>query len=202
MSVFLGTSWCEVDCPDPKSHISHVSVGEACVWALSRDRRVWLRNGIRASSGGESESLAKGTKWIEMVGELHMISIGPGDQVEPDYIGVVLQNHFHQYRLSSFLFQVLGITDEEHQVVFRTGVTPSDLSGKTWKPITAQTVRLRSFSGSSSISSQVSVVSQQQPNQGQIDMIKRMSETPEVCLQSFSSTHLSLPFYLSEHFTV
>ena len=76
-----GTSWCEVDCPDPKSHISHVSVGESCVWALSRDRRVWLRNGIRSASAGESESLAKGTKWIEMVGELHMISIGPGDQV-------------------------------------------------------------------------------------------------------------------------
>ena len=70
-----------MDSPDPASHISHVSVGENAVWALSRDRRVWFRNGIRAASCGESESLAKGSKWIEMVGELHMLSIGPGNQV-------------------------------------------------------------------------------------------------------------------------
>ena len=155
-----------MDCPDPRSHISHVSVGESSVWALSRDRRVWLRNGIRAASAGDSQSLAKGTKWIEMVGELHMISMGPGDQV-------------------------MGITDEEHQVVFRTGVTPSDLSGKTWKPVTAQAIRLRSNSGSSSISSQVSVQSQhhhqQPPNPSQLAMIKRNSASPEVSKSALTS---------------
>ena len=78
-----GTGWGEVDAPaDGKSPLSHVGVGENAVWALSRDRRVWFRNGIRAaaSSGGDNESMARGTKWIEMVGELSMISVGPGDQ--------------------------------------------------------------------------------------------------------------------------
>ena len=76
-----GTGWAEVEAPaDGKSPLSHVSVGENAVWALSRDRRVWFRNGIRAASSGESESMARGTKWIEMVGELSMISVGPGDQ--------------------------------------------------------------------------------------------------------------------------
>jgi hypothetical protein len=103
-------------------------VGENSVWALSRDRRVWFRNGVRAASSGDSESMAKGTKWIEMVGELIMISIGPGDQV-------------------------FGITEEEHAIVFRTGVSHSDASGKTWKPVTAQPGRMRNFSGCSSISS-------------------------------------------------
>ena len=79
-----GTGWCEVDAPGgPRNSggLSHLCVGESSVWALSRDRRVWFRNGIRSSAAGDSESMAKGTKWVEMVGELRMISIGPGDQV-------------------------------------------------------------------------------------------------------------------------
>jgi Propeller len=51
-----------------------VSVGENVVWAISRDRKVWFRNGIHGGGAGESEALAKGTKWIEMVGNLQMIS--------------------------------------------------------------------------------------------------------------------------------
>lgn len=125
----IGTVWSEVDSPDPSSHLSHICVGESAVWALSRDRQVWFRNGVRASSAKDSESLAKGSKWIEMVGELQMLSLGPGDQV-------------------------LGITDDEdHHIVFRTGVNPSDLSGKTWKAISAAQIRPRSQSQSSTASS-------------------------------------------------
>eukprot|EP00095_Tigriopus_kingsejongensis_P005868 maker-scaffold38_size502422-snap-gene-2.18 protein:Tk05868 transcript:maker-scaffold38_size502422-snap-gene-2.18-mRNA-1 annotation:"tectonin beta-propeller repeat-containing protein" len=124
-----GTSWADVDSPGPTSQLSHVSVGECAVWALSRDRQVWLRNGVRAASSRDSETLAKGSKWIGMVGELQMLSLGPGDQV-------------------------FGINDDnEHQVVFRTGVTPSDLSGKTWKVISASPLRPRSQSQSSTTSS-------------------------------------------------
>ena len=124
-----GTGWGEVDAPaDGKSPLSHVCVGENSVWALSRDRRVWFRNGIRAASSGDSESMARGTKWVEMVGELSMISVGPGDQV-------------------------FGVTEEDRGIVFRTGVAgASDPSGKTWKPVTAVPVRMRNFSTSSSVS--------------------------------------------------
>ena len=54
--------------------MSQVSVGENVVWAISRDRKVWFRNGIHGGGAGESEALAKGTKWIEMVGTLQTIS--------------------------------------------------------------------------------------------------------------------------------
>ncbi|XP_059099157.1 tectonin beta-propeller repeat-containing protein-like isoform X1 [Tigriopus californicus] len=124
-----GMVWSEVESPDPSSQLSHICVGESAVWALSRDRQVWFRNGIRAASAKDSESLAKGSKWIEMVGELQMLSLGPGDQV-------------------------MGITDDEdHQIVLRTGVNPSDLSGKTWKAISATPIRPRSQSQSSTASS-------------------------------------------------
>ena len=32
-------------------------------------------------TGEESEQLARGTKWVQMVGELGMVSVGGGDQV-------------------------------------------------------------------------------------------------------------------------
>ncbi len=53
------------------------------------------------------------------------------------------------------LHQVFGITESDHSVVFRTGVVHSDLSGKTWKPLTAQSLRLRTASDSSTASGPV-----------------------------------------------
>ena len=56
------------------------------------------------------------------------------------------------------LRQVFGITEEDHSIVFRTGVAgASDPSGKTWKPVTAVPVRMRSFSASSSVSAASSI---------------------------------------------
>lgn len=62
------------------------------VWALSRDQKVWFRNGVKASSSGDNENLAKGAKWIEMVGEMKMISVGPGDQVTKNVLKVLLSS--------------------------------------------------------------------------------------------------------------
>ncbi len=101
------------------------------------------RNGIRAASSGENESLAKGTKWTEMVGEMVMLSVGPGDQAR-------IQPRSYTDRsvlpksISKRLIQVLGVSESDRSVVFRTGVSHSDLSGKTWRPVTAAAVRMRS----------------------------------------------------------
>ena len=57
------------------TEINFVS-GNHAVWAISRDRRVWFRNGIHGGGSGESEALARGVKWVGMVGEMSMISIG------------------------------------------------------------------------------------------------------------------------------
>ncbi|XP_077879840.1 tectonin beta-propeller repeat-containing protein 1 isoform X3 [Ictidomys tridecemlineatus] len=66
-----------------------------------------------------------GTSWIEMVGEMVMVNVGLNDQV-------------------------WGISCEDRAVYFRQGVTPSELSGKTWKAIVATRECDRSHSGSSS----------------------------------------------------
>ncbi|XP_021088626.1 tectonin beta-propeller repeat-containing protein 1 isoform X3 [Mesocricetus auratus] len=66
-----------------------------------------------------------GTSWIEMVGEMTMVNVGLNDQV-------------------------WGISCEDRAVYFRQGVTPSELSGKTWKPIIVGRESDRSHSGSSS----------------------------------------------------
>ena len=63
-------------------------------------------------TGEESEQLARGTKWVQMVGELGMVSVGGGDQV----IGVE--------------------AGEERGLVTRTGVSHSDVSGRTWARVT------------------------------------------------------------------
>ena len=60
--------------------------------------------------------------------------------------------------------QVFGITEEDHSIVFRTGVAgASDPSGKTWKPVTAVPVRMRTFSTSSSVSAASASSSMQHP---------------------------------------
>ncbi|XP_040845951.1 tectonin beta-propeller repeat-containing protein 1 [Ochotona curzoniae] len=66
-----------------------------------------------------------GTSWIEMVGEMTMVNVGLNDQV-------------------------WGISCEDRAMHFRQGVTPSELSGKTWKAIVASRECDRSYSGSSS----------------------------------------------------
>ncbi|XP_062946913.1 tectonin beta-propeller repeat-containing protein 1 isoform X3 [Cynocephalus volans] len=66
-----------------------------------------------------------GTSWVEMVGEMLMVNVGLNDQV-------------------------WGIGCEDRAMYFRQGVTPSELSGKTWKAIVAGRESDQSHCGSSS----------------------------------------------------
>ena len=134
-----GTSWCVVDAPTGNT-LTHVSVGENVVWALTRDNRVWFRNGIRGIGAGDSDSLAKGIKWVEMVGRMHMISIGPRDQV----MGILASREGIETEVS---------ISENRNLVLRTDVSSSDASGKTWKRITAPV--LESMSSDTPISKRI-----------------------------------------------
>ena len=69
-----------------------------------------------------------------------MLSVGPGDQV----FGV------------SDGAPSVGGGDDGRAVVFRTGVSHSDLSGKTWRPLTAPPVRMRTASNTTSTTSTAS----------------------------------------------
>ena len=118
-----GVGWSILDAPE-SNPLTHVGVGENVIWALTRDKRIWFRNGIRGAGAGESESLARGIKWVEMVGHMHILSIGVKDQV----VGIV----------SSGLGCEGMISDtQDRSLVLRTDVSTSDPSGKTWKTITA-----------------------------------------------------------------
>ena len=109
----FGTSWSILEPPSPTAPLNMVAVGNHVVWATSRNRNVWFRNGVHGGGSGESEALARGVKWVGMVGEMVVLSVGPLDQV-------------------------VGIQDDqERSIVIRTGVSTSDLSGKTWKIISA-----------------------------------------------------------------
>ena len=108
-----GSHWSEVAAPSPEQPLSVVSVGRAIVWAVSRSGGVWLRQGVRSEEG--SDQLARGTRWVEMVGDLRMLCVGgPEDQV-------------------------LGVARGESAVLARTGISSSDLTGKMWRPLTADT---------------------------------------------------------------
>ena len=107
-----GISWCEVGQPRPEHPLSVVAVGTAIVWGVTRGGSVWFRQGVRSDCGGETEQLARGSKWIQMVGEVNMVSVGLGDQL-------------------------LAVGAGDRPVLVRTGVSASDLSGKTWRPLTA-----------------------------------------------------------------
>ncbi|GAB6031582.1 tectonin beta-propeller repeat containing [Chamberlinius hualienensis] len=115
-----GSGWANVDPPNENSKLLQISVGCNSVWAISRDNKVWFRKGVNGRESGTREELATGTGWVEMVGDLSLISVGLGDQV---------------WALSA---------DERKSVYIRTGVTPLELSGKTWKPITAALDKLSS----------------------------------------------------------
>ena len=118
-----GVGWSVVDAPENNA-LTHVGVGENVVWAITRDKRIWFRNGIRGVGAGESESLARGVKWIEMVGHMHMLSIGGKDQV----IGILAGVEGFEGDISD---------NQDRSLVLRSDVSTSDPSGKTWKKITA-----------------------------------------------------------------
>ncbi|XP_063601090.1 tectonin beta-propeller repeat-containing protein 1-like [Penaeus indicus] len=118
-----GVDWIVVEPPNG-SPLQQVAVGTKSVWALTRDHKVWFRRGLQASKeaasehnrsgNGTSQSKADtgttGNSWLEMVGMLNMISVGPNDQV-------------------------WGIGSEDYNLLIRTGITETELTGRTWRPI-------------------------------------------------------------------
>lgn len=106
----LGNDWKQVDSPNEKHPLLQVSVGTNAVWAVSRDGGVWFRKGIYGQQAGTNDDYASGKGWVEMVGEMCSISVGPNDQV-------------------------WGLGRDDKVIYFRTGITQTELSGKTWKAI-------------------------------------------------------------------
>lgn len=68
-----GTSWYEVPPPFQGLSFSHISVGPASTWAVSRENEVWLRKGIDTSILGSS--------WTAMVGQMNLVFTGTDSQV-------------------------------------------------------------------------------------------------------------------------
>ncbi|XP_053327449.1 tectonin beta-propeller repeat-containing protein 1 [Spea bombifrons] len=158
-----GSSWAEVDTP---SEVIQISCGPYdLLWASLWEGQAIVREGIsRNNPKGSSWTIVEaptpddgimhvsvgvnvvwavtknhkvwfrrgvnshnpcGTSWIEMVGEMSTLSVGLNDQV-------------------------WGIGYEDRAVYFRQGVTPSELSGKTWKAIVVPTGNEKSNTGSAS----------------------------------------------------
>ncbi|KDR11313.1 tectonin beta-propeller repeat-containing protein isoform X6 [Zootermopsis nevadensis] len=118
-----GEFWLEVGAPEDLK-LAHVSVGTNAVWAVTRDQRVWFRKGVRGESAGISEELARGSGWVEMVGSMAVVSVAANDQV-------------------------FAVGSDDRCLYFRTGVLPSDLTGKKWRAINVPTQLSRAGSNAS-----------------------------------------------------
>ena len=92
----------------PQERIVQLTVGTHAVWATANSGRVWFRKDVNLVE--EKPELQMGTQWIEMVGRLRSLSLALHDQL-------------------------WAIERDSHQLVWRTGVEATSLSGKTWKPL-------------------------------------------------------------------
>lgn len=117
----MGEYWSEVAAPNETERLSQVSVGTNAVWAVTTSNHLWFRRGVRGNSASESEECARGCGWVEMVGRMTLISVAANDQV-------------------------WAIGAEDRLLYFRTGVTHSDLTGKTWRLMAAPTQLSRASS--------------------------------------------------------
>lgn len=122
-----GDIWLEIAAPEENLKLIQVSVGTNAVWGVTQDHRVWFRKGIRGESSGTNEELAKGSGWVEMVGNMSLVSVASNDQV-------------------------WGIGSEDRCLYFRTGVLPSELTGKKWRAVQAPTQLSRTSSNASLMS--------------------------------------------------
>ncbi|GLH00192.1 Tectonin beta-propeller repeat-containing protein [Gryllus bimaculatus] len=119
-----GEAWIEVLPPDESLKLIQVSVGTNAVWAVTQDHRVWFRKGIRGEGSGMNEELARGSGWVEMVGNMSLVSVAANDQV-------------------------WAVGSEDRCLYFRTSVLPSELTGKKWRAIQAPTQLSRTSSNAS-----------------------------------------------------
>ncbi|XP_066293154.1 tectonin beta-propeller repeat-containing protein 1-like isoform X1 [Branchiostoma lanceolatum] len=167
----IGTSWQVVAPPREDVHFLQVSVGVKGVWAVSRGDKVWSRKGVDATGGAEDQAALVGSAWVEMVGAMALISVGPNDQV---------------WSLDA---------NDRYMVYFRKGVTPSELSGKTWKAL--EISKGGPASMNSSVSSSMSdIYSQSNMLSSQMDRLQVASDSfPDIQPQA------SRPNLASDSFT-
>lgn len=88
-----GESWLDVKPPNVNSNgeqlaiandslmIVQLSVGTNSIWCVTNDNRVWFRRGIKGELAGISENAAIGSGWVEMAGNISMVSVASNDQV-------------------------------------------------------------------------------------------------------------------------
>ncbi|KAF2895160.1 hypothetical protein ILUMI_11013 [Ignelater luminosus] len=107
-----GDSWVEIRGPVDSSRIIQVSVGTCAVWAVTQDKQVWFRKGVKGEGAGISEELAAGCGWVEMVGRMSLVSVSANDQV-------------------------WAVGADDRAIYFRTGVSTADLTGKRWRALHA-----------------------------------------------------------------
>ncbi|XP_018569624.2 tectonin beta-propeller repeat-containing protein isoform X2 [Anoplophora glabripennis] len=107
-----GESWVEVQSPSDNLRICQVSVGTCAVWAVTQDKQVWFRKGVKGEGAGMSEELATGCGWVEMVGRMAEVSVAANDQV-------------------------LAVGVDDRLVYIRCGVCMEDLTGKRWRALRA-----------------------------------------------------------------
>ncbi|XP_022901913.1 tectonin beta-propeller repeat-containing protein isoform X3 [Onthophagus taurus] len=107
-----GNVWVETRGPSDGLRIMQISVGVCCVWAVTHDKQVWFRKGVKADGAVISEENAVGCGWVEMVGKMSSVSVAANDQV-------------------------LAVGADDRAVYFRTGITGGDLTGKKWKSLHA-----------------------------------------------------------------
>lgn len=105
-----GLSWLEVKPPGNGIKITQVSVGTDSVWCVTNDNHVWFRRGVKGEAAGISEDAAIGCGWVEMVGNILMVSVTSNDQV-------------------------FAVGSEDRSLYFRSAVTASDPTGKKWRKI-------------------------------------------------------------------
>ncbi|KAK4880363.1 hypothetical protein RN001_008509 [Aquatica leii] len=107
-----GESWVELRGPLDNSRIIQVSVGTCAVWAVTQDKQIWFRKGVKGEGAGISEELAAGCGWVEMVGRMSMVSVSANDQV-------------------------WAVGADDRAIYYRMGVTMGDLTGKRWRALHA-----------------------------------------------------------------
>ncbi|XP_030386254.1 tectonin beta-propeller repeat-containing protein [Scaptodrosophila lebanonensis] len=114
-----GEAWLDVKTPTVSGsspapngglRVVQVSVGMDAVWCVTNDHHAWFRRGIKGDAAGISEDAAIGKGWVEMVGNIAMISVAPNDQV-------------------------FAVGASDRALYFRSGVTSADPTGKKWRQI-------------------------------------------------------------------
>ncbi|XP_074030994.1 tectonin beta-propeller repeat-containing peroxin 23 [Leptinotarsa decemlineata] len=107
-----GETWVEVRSPSPDLKITQISVGTCAVWAITQDKQIWFRKGVKGEAVSMSEDLSTGCGWVEMVGRMVQVSVAANDQV-------------------------FAVGADDRLIYHRTGVCLEDLTGKRWRALRA-----------------------------------------------------------------